>query len=754
MAIPRIDMSRPECRNLANQIKVLQREKRTWADLLRTTTDPEERDNIIHTIDGIENHIQFYDEQLLEEGCFLPPPVIVTRLLEVVHIEQTQSTQYYSAAGTGAGPDNSIWAIQSKPMLVRVYLRSMVQNVNTISGSLEVMGYNPTSLKYDTFRSRIAPLNPASITTDSFRLNLSETLNFLMPADICWGKISLNVTAWFAGHESEPAGANPSYQRSASQTVQFEQRRIPIVHCFRIALTQTFPGAPGTVVFPAPSFADCQATMAHAQRMYPMSGLDIRDRGTRAFSGPLQTFDDYDAVRNDIQTVFNATTPTPARNEIFVAMLPTHQSGNWVFGSQLEGSLVSTVGRDELFSHELGHWLLPGNDHVAGCVNPSLALTQIDTSYPDYPNATQPAGIGEWGVDLEPGAPQLHQPERGDIMSYCDAPRWISPYNYLRAFSGPVLSWSGQRSLRREDGQKLLVAFRIFRDDRVELRWALHLPGDAPQSFSKGGTDLMLELHDSAGNLLVSSPCHRPADRGRSAVREDFQEVLPWFDNAAIVVLVRERQELARWPVEDTAPERSLAEVAVTPARRDDGADMLRFSLPASRSEKRGHYMLRYTPDDGRTWIPVAINVKEEGMEVESELFRGLTQVKLQLAVATGFRTTIVESPQPVVGARMARSLEIIQPAPDTRLMREDSVSLAGTVPTRLDGSEETVTAYWSSNRDGFLADGLRATVSGLSVGRHILRLTVDDGGGEITKTVVVWVTDRSGSADAEVRNR
>jgi len=153
MPIPPIDIHRPECKRIADQIKELQREKRTWADRLRTTTDPEERDNIIHTIEGIENHIQFYDEQLMEEGCYLPPPVVVTRLLEIVHIEQTQSTQYYSAAGTGAGPDNSVWAIQSKPMLVRVYVRCTAQSGNTVSGSLEVMGYNSTSLKYDIFNT-------------------------------------------------------------------------------------------------------------------------------------------------------------------------------------------------------------------------------------------------------------------------------------------------------------------------------------------------------------------------------------------------------------------------------------------------------------------------------------------------------------------------------------------------------------------------------------------------------------------------
>jgi hypothetical protein len=281
----------------------------------------------------------------------------------------------------------------------------------------------------------------------------------------------------------------------------------------------------------------------------------------------------------------------------------------------------------------------------------------------------------------------------------------------------------------------------------LSLRWAFHMPGEAPVPFAKGTTEFILELHDSDARLLVSSTCRRPADRGRSAVYEDFQEVLPWFDNAAVVVLVRDRKELVRWPVDGSAPERRDAEITVTPARRDDGADVLRVALPARRDEKGRHYMLRYSPDDGHTWIPLANNVNAEGMEMAPELFRGLGQVKFQLAVASGFRTTLVEAAQPAEGSRMARSLEIVMPAEGTRFKREDSVSLMGTAPTPLDGSPETVVAYWSSNRDGFLADGLRAKARSLSVGRHVLRLTVEDAGGEMSKTVVIWVDDAGASA-------
>lgn len=755
MPVPPIDLTRPECKATYNRMKELERSRRQWADRLQYTTDYEERQNILHTIEGLDNSIQMHREELLNDGCY-DRPVVVTKVLEIPHLEHTQSTQYYSADGTGAGGDNTIWSVESKPTLVRAYFRTWLSDSNTASGVLTVMGYNPNTLKYDTLRRTVAPMNVATIWPSivSRRSVISETLNFLVPADVCWGKVLFDVQAWISGHESDPSGTNPSYQARASFSAEFNRRRTPIVHCFRMALSQTIPGTPAPLQFAAPSFADCQATMAHAERMFPLSRLDIRDRGTRAFTGPLQNDNDYDAVRRNIQTAYEATSPTPARNEIYVAMLPGHQAGASVFGHQLFASLQSTVGFNELFTHELGHWLLPGDDHVAGCVNPALPMIQIDANYPDYPNATQRAGIGEWGVDLEAAGPRLHDPERGDIMSYCPNPLWISPYNYLRAFNGPVLSWAeGATPAPRADAQKLLLAFRLHRDETVEFQWALHLPGEPPRWSAKGTSDLVVELHDAGGALIASSPCHRPADRRASSPYEDFQEVLPWFENVANVVLVRDRHELARWPVEDAATERVRA-LTVTATRDSDGSSAIRFTWAAPEDAKRRHYMLRFTPDDGHTWIPVANDVKEGRVDVPSHLLRGIERARFQLAVSTGFRTTLVESQEAVAGPPLEREVTIIQPEAGARIAQGDPVSLVGVIAARLDGSEDTVSAYWNSNRDGFLADGLRAMVGELSVGRHSLRLVVEDEtGGEIAKTVVVWVIPRgTPESDAESR--
>ena len=104
-----------------------------------------------------------------------------------------------------------------------------------------------------------------------------------------------------------------------------------------------------------------------------------------------------------------------------------------------------------------------------------------------------------------------------------------------------------------------------------------------------------------------------------------------------------------------------------------------------------------------------------------------------------------------VTGPPLTREIMIIQPEPGARVARGDAVCLAGMLATRLDGRSNPITAFWSSNRDGFLADGSRACVNSLSVGRHVLRFTVqDEAGYEINKSIAIWVQERSGYGDSK----
>ena len=104
---PRPDLSRPECRGPYERIKELEAHRRRWVDRLQYATSYEERQEILRTIEGLDDSIQVLQEELHHQGCYVSPPVI-TRLLGVDNLELTQSIQYDSADGSGGELTTSV----------------------------------------------------------------------------------------------------------------------------------------------------------------------------------------------------------------------------------------------------------------------------------------------------------------------------------------------------------------------------------------------------------------------------------------------------------------------------------------------------------------------------------------------------------------------------------------------------------------------------------------------------------------------
>lgn len=731
--IPQINQQRPECVELADRRKQFQDLRNDYQRELQHTQDLEEREQILRIIEGLDERIDDVNGELAFQQCYVLPaqPGL---FLKVVGMEATQSTQFLSIEGTGAGLDNSIRFVARKALLARAYLRSQFPDAVSVTGRLTVYQFNNNTLKYDIYRRNVDPTRLVIVppSSASRRANLNDTLNFIIPPADCYGKVKLEVRAWVTGHEGDV-----SYRgEGVIAPVEFSPRRIPIIYCYRINFTQTIPSMPpSTAVLTAPSFADCQTTMDLAQRMFPLADLDIRDGGTRNLSGPLETPNDYVAVRKQIQAIRDGTTPTPHDHEIYVGMLPTHtNSSGDIWGHADAGCIESIVGDSELFAHELGHLLLPGDDHVSdtACRRP----TGIDSNYPDYPNAIKASGIGEFGVDLGTPSFTVFGPETPDIMSYCPSPRWISPYNYNRATTGDILNLRSAVAAIRTDAQKLLLSFRVYRDGRVELQKGMHLAGEPRSLPGKAPTGIFVELYGSNDELFASAECsHRSPDRPKTAPYEDFQEVLPWNEQAAYVLVIREGEEVARWEIEEPVPEPRVTDLTVREEPREGGGTYFHLAWEKREQAERLHYMLRFTPDDGQTWLPVVTESQETEVDVDASSLPGGGKCRFQLAVSTGFRTSLVESEEVSVPQR-ATQVAILQPRAQAKVAYGDPVWLVGSA-----SNGRSSAAFWTSNRDGFIGDGFRALADRLSTGRHLLSLTVEDGvGGEAKESVVIWV--------------
>lgn len=734
---PPINTSNPECRRLDRRRRELRADRQRWFERLRTTRDPDERDNILHTIEGLDNSLQMLEEQLHEEGCYRSP-VPPGMLLQIDGVELTQSIQYYALEGSGAGSNNAVPLVAIKPLLLRTYLRWLPKESATVDGRVQLMEFNPNTLRYDILRRPLAP--EATLAMDgessSTRRELNRTLNFLVPAAECHGRLQAVITAWVPGHGDDAAWRSVDYR----QEFEFNTRRTPIVHCFRVAVTRTIPGAPTPMLLGAPSEAQCRRTMDLAARMLPLPGIEYRERGEHAFAGALEVQADYDAVRDDIATVRNVTTPTPAAHEIFVAMIAWHNNAaGIVWGNALNGSIESIADNDDMFAHELSHLLLPGDDHVA---DPNCALaalmTDVDTNYPDYPNAIQRAGIGEWGVDVQATPRRLHSPERPELMSYCGGDHWISPYNYARAFSGPLLDPFRQRTVRaaatdasvadKTDLHKLIVSLRLHRSGQADLRWALHVPGEVPRYPDKGHSGYTLELHDRSGRLLSTQACQRSLHRLPTAPWDDVQVVMPWLDDAAALVLVGPAGEVARWPVAARQAPRQRRGMRISRAARSSGGEELRLEWEP-HDVAPAFQMLRYTPDDGRTWIPLASGFAGNTLTIDAEFLRGAEGARFELVISSGIRTERLPFEDAAQLPRSETGLRIHSPAEGQSVPRSAPLRLLGSVDAMHHGAAFHGDAWWTSQRDGFLGDGLELLLPGrrLSSGRHVLRLTLRD---------------------------
>ncbi len=69
----------------------------------------------------------------------------------------------------------------------------------SITGRILVMVFNRNTLKYDILRRGVEPMQTVSMagSSASRRRALNETLNFLIPAADCYGRLQLSAQAWW-----------------------------------------------------------------------------------------------------------------------------------------------------------------------------------------------------------------------------------------------------------------------------------------------------------------------------------------------------------------------------------------------------------------------------------------------------------------------------------------------------------------------------------------------------------------------------
>lgn len=327
--------------------------------------------------------------------------------LSIVGIEVTQAIQHFRSS---LGADNTVPLVANKATLVRVYLDS---GLDPAAGMATVPNVTGTITMNGTVLSQIAPMTAKPITSVDPTV-FTDTLNFLIPANLVRGTLTITAQATVGASLSNPATVTIS-------TTPTKQLQIIIM---RINV-----GAAS-----APNLPTYLAATNRLPLVYPiatdpaMSIVYSLPPGSAVWTNTedLSTDDGMDSLLEDIED----TQEDYDDDHKLYGMTPDCMMRR--YGMSSENQAIGYSCLMESIAHELGH--LYGLDH-APCGSPDN---------PDDDYVPSSGLIGEVGVDV---IGQVAFPlTTSDFMSYCGTKpcpcggagyegQWVSSYHWNKLFN-------------------------------------------------------------------------------------------------------------------------------------------------------------------------------------------------------------------------------------------------------------------------------------------------------------------------------
>jgi hypothetical protein len=580
-------------------------------------------------------------------------------MINIWGVEVTQATQFFQSThrlcdGPGgskiACPDNSIPLVAGKPTVLRLYVNGVAPGANVAATALRPVNNPPPWGAPFSFAGSsgmvVATAKPATRTDPSTTLQVT-----LRPsATLASGRLDLVVL------EYAPAWPNNAVASATSSiALQFvERRRI------RVRLVRIHYKGGGRDVAP-PTQQDFWATADFAQRVLPVPtpGFEIVRDSVAVYDGSFMRIDP--SAHDSTWTGFAANQGTTGNllnildslaaaeslpaDVIYVCIYPggVNQSN---FAGWAVGRWIISSSDGVTFAHEILH--KTGSPQHAPCGGPA----NVDPGYPDYPtfSALPPASIGEVGFDAT-ALTALDPLTTRDLMSYC-SPKWISPYNYVRAFHRltplppPTMPPPSTPPFRLPDDRLVPVSFVKLRE-----RWVVvDLPGfpqplpprpPGPRDTPVPHRALEVVVRDQAGAELFRGPVSITSNSERSdvAIPDLIHAEVPWLDRAGSVELGHGSEVLVSVPVEDVP---SL-EVAFPPGRElAQGRGLL--SYRAATKSGRVAVAVRASRDRGATWSAVVARETRGSVDLGALRDAPGDECLLEVLATSGYHTAVQRS--------------------------------------------------------------------------------------------------------------
>lgn len=632
--------------------------------------------------------------------------------------------------------------VEGKRTVVRVYVgaRDAVGPVANVTGRLLRVGI-------DDWNSALRSDNPIIVDPNEDpvadnREDLDGTLNFTLPEDWRSGSYTANVWVNYGQSVIECPLCQDMANNIGTGFVNFYDTRPLEVVMLRVT-------AGGL----RPSRDDRAEMIRWLKKVYPINDVNLY----RSSSDPVDADYDYtDQTLGGCGTGWelllaklfwiNMWSDDPVDNLKYYGYM--HQdvdtgdttgcgyvSGDEAAGKVAPGSIVG--GRT--MAHEIGHNI--GREH-----SPDGRAPDPDPNYPIDDGTLDVYGLDPATMELFPAATTY------DLMAYT-SPRWISAYTYGALFDhfhpGPglagadALSWLGPAPRADGDGNYVVVAGRIHEGQvhHLEPFYRLSLPSGS--SDQPGSGNYGIQVQDAGGAVLFTRAFMPVAHGDRSGDEGVFGEVLPYADNAARIVIVRDTETLATRVASANYPFVEVLSPNGGEAWSLGGTYTVTWSAEDSDDDALV-YTLQYSRDSGATWQTLAANITETLLAVESSVLGGSEQALIRVIASDGLNTGTDESDAVFSVAHVPPEAYLLSPRAGDVFAPGELVELDGLASDVEDGPLGDSALSWSSDRQGALGIGKHLTLAGLVPGYHTLTLRAADSDGMAgTDSVMIYVGHR-----------
>ena len=412
-------------------------------------------------------------------------------------------------------------------------------------------------------------------------------------------------------------------------------------------------------------------------------------------------------------------------------------------GTSLEGTMAHEINHN-LDRDPSGTW---GHHTPFGC-----GAIGPDPSWP-YPNSN----IQQVGFDsLIPLSPV---PENfPDIMSYCQSggtpTKWISPYRWSALFNyfdtvsgGGLMSVESVSSVLGRARTVYYISGEVRREGGGKLNPVLVHVGLPTETIVEG--KYAIELLDANGRSLRVIPfmanfINVEGERVE-VVPFDFQ--IPAIEGTAIIILREGDRVLHRLEVSRSAPEVAM----LFPNGGETLKDIETISWDA-RDEDRDPltFNVLYSPNDGRSWYPVANGIQEHKLEVDLSHFPGGEKSKFRVIATDGFNTAEDDSDAPFTLVTKPPQVVILNPIDGALLPPTEPVQFKADARDPEDGELSGTSVFWSEGNN-IIGFGSEFEAS-FSEGDHIITVTAMDSDGNTAQDRVRFRINRSALAKLSIR--